>query len=113
MASSPSGARKPVTRCAVSSRTPLPPRRDREAPLPLGEAGAPAPGEGGGRARTSAAREHPSPLDKASPSERGSPRPDRPDRSIGWLLRHLLSIGLVHVVVLAAVYFLLLLGDAL
>jgi phosphoglycerol transferase MdoB-like AlkP superfamily enzyme len=52
----------------------------------------------------------PSPLDKASPRGRGSPPPDR---SIWWLLRHLLTIGLVHVAVLATVYFLLLLGDAL
>jgi hypothetical protein len=33
--------------------------------------------------------------------------------SLWWLLRHLLTIGLVHVIVLATVYFLLLLGDAL
>ena len=51
-------------------------------------------------------RTQPSP--RPSPTRRGSP-----DRSIWWLLRHLLTIGLVHVVVLATVYFLLLLGDAL
>ena len=37
----------------------------------------------------------------------------RPPLSIWWLLRHLLSIGLVHAAVLVTVYFLLLLGDAL
>ena len=34
-------------------------------------------------------------------------------RSVWWLLRHLLTIGLVHAAVLVTVYFLLLLGDAL
>ena len=33
--------------------------------------------------------------------------------SVWWLLRQLLTVGLVHVGVLATVYFLLLLGDAL
>jgi hypothetical protein len=33
--------------------------------------------------------------------------------SVWWLLRHLLTIGLVHAAVLVTVYFLLLLGDAL
>jgi hypothetical protein len=33
--------------------------------------------------------------------------------SIWWLLRHLLTIGLVHAAVLLITYFLLLLGDAL
>jgi hypothetical protein len=33
--------------------------------------------------------------------------------SVWWLLRHLLTIGLVHVAVLLTTYFLLLLGDAL
>jgi hypothetical protein len=33
--------------------------------------------------------------------------------SIWWLLRHLLTIGLVHAAVLLTIYFLLLLGDAL
>jgi hypothetical protein len=33
--------------------------------------------------------------------------------SIWWLLRHLLTIGLVHVAVLVITYFLLVLGDAL
>ena len=37
----------------------------------------------------------------------------RADRQPWWLLRHLLTIGLAHVGVLATVYFLLLLGDAL
>lgn len=37
----------------------------------------------------------------------------RTERPISWLLRHLLTIGLVHAAVLAMVYFLLLLGDAL
>jgi hypothetical protein len=52
---------------------------------------------------------------RSRPQRRSSlPSPaSRPDRSIGWLLRHLLTIGLVHVAVLATVYFLLLLGDAL
>jgi hypothetical protein len=31
----------------------------------------------------------------------------------GWLLRHLLTIALVHAVVLVTIYFLLLMGDAL
>ena len=35
------------------------------------------------------------------------------ERSFGWLLRNVVSIALVHVVVLVAIYFLLLLGDAL
>jgi hypothetical protein len=42
-----------------------------------------------------------------------SPRRPRQRLSIWWLLRHLLSIGLVHAAVLVTVYFLLLLGDAL
>jgi len=33
--------------------------------------------------------------------------------SVWWLLRHLVTIGLVHVAVLVTTYFLLLLGDAL
>jgi hypothetical protein len=37
----------------------------------------------------------------------------KPPRSFTWLLRHIVTIALVHVVVLATVYFLLLLGDAL
>jgi hypothetical protein len=37
----------------------------------------------------------------------------RPGRSIGWLLRHVLTIGLVHAAALIVTYFLLLLGDAL
>ena len=51
------------------------------------------------------------------------PKPSEPGEGAGsaagarqplsWLLRHLLSIGLVHAAVLATVYFLLLLGDAL
>ena len=39
--------------------------------------------------------------------------PARAEHSAGWLLRHLVSIGLAHVAVLLIVYFLLLLGDAL
>ena len=39
--------------------------------------------------------------------------PARAEHSVGWLLRHLVSIGLAHVAVLLIVYFLLLLGDAL
>jgi hypothetical protein len=37
----------------------------------------------------------------------------RPPLSIRWVLRHLLSIGLVHAAVLVTVYCVLLLGDAL
>src|ERR1044071_9283800 len=37
----------------------------------------------------------------------------KPPRSFAWLLRHIVTILLVHVAVLGAVYFLLLLGDAL
>lgn len=40
-------------------------------------------------------------------------RPGRARLSPGWILRHLLTIILVHVAVLATTYFLLLLGDAL
>ena len=36
-----------------------------------------------------------------------------PRMALGWLLRQLLTIALAHVGVLLAVYFLLLLGDAL
>ena len=42
-----------------------------------------------------------------------SPTRARSRMSIWWLLRHLLSIGLVHAAILVTVYFLLLLGDAL
>jgi hypothetical protein len=42
-----------------------------------------------------------------------TPRQARSRLTIWWLLRHLLTIGLVHVAVLATIYFLLLLGDAL
>jgi hypothetical protein len=42
-----------------------------------------------------------------------SPRRTRSRFTIWWLLRHVLSIGLVHVAVLVTVYVLLLLGDAL
>jgi hypothetical protein len=42
-----------------------------------------------------------------------SPKNARSRLTIWWLLRHLLSIGLVHAAVLVTVYFLLLLGDAL
>ena len=42
-----------------------------------------------------------------------SPKRARSRLSVWWLLRHLLTIGLVHVAVLLTVYFLLLLGDAL
>ena len=38
--------------------------------------------------------------------------PARTGLSIGWLLKQLLSIGLLHVAVLARVYFLLPVGDA-
>src|SRR5205823_3671731 len=40
-----------------------------------------------------------------------SPRPQ--ERSAAWLLRHVATVWLVHIAVLVAVYFLLLLGDAL
>ena len=42
-----------------------------------------------------------------------SPKRARSRLSVWWLLRHLLTIGMVHVAVLLTVYFLLLLGDAL
>jgi hypothetical protein len=42
-----------------------------------------------------------------------SPKRARSRLSVWWLLRHLLTIGLVHVAVLVTTYFLLLLGDAL
>jgi hypothetical protein len=42
-----------------------------------------------------------------------NPKRARGRASIGWLLRQLLTIGLMHVAVLVGVYFLLLLGDAL
>ena len=42
-----------------------------------------------------------------------SRRQARSRPSVWWLLRHLLTIGLVHAAVLVTVYFLLLLGDAL
>ena len=42
-----------------------------------------------------------------------SPKQARSRLSAWWLLRHLLTIGIVHVAVLLMVYFLLLLGDAL
>jgi len=42
-----------------------------------------------------------------------SPKRARSRLSVWWLLRHLLTIGLVHAAVLVTVYFLLLLGDAL
>jgi hypothetical protein len=42
-----------------------------------------------------------------------SPKQARSRLSVWWLLRHLLTIGLVHAAVLVTVYFLLLLGDAL
>lgn len=41
------------------------------------------------------------------------PRQARAGRSIGWFLRHILTIALVHAAVLGTTYFLLLLGDAL
>jgi hypothetical protein len=37
----------------------------------------------------------------------------QPRHSIGWLLRNVLTIGLVHAAALITTYFLLLLGDAL
>jgi hypothetical protein len=42
-----------------------------------------------------------------------SPKRARSRLSVWWLLRHVLTIGLVHVAVLVTTYFLLLLGDAL
>jgi len=42
-----------------------------------------------------------------------SPKQARSRLSVWWLLRHVLTIGLVHAAVLVTVYFLLLLGDAL
>jgi hypothetical protein len=41
------------------------------------------------------------------------PQRARSRLSIWWLLRHILTIGIVHVVVLLTIFFLLLLGDAL
>ena len=41
------------------------------------------------------------------------PKQGRARASFGWLLRQLVTIALMHVAVLVAVYFLLLLGDAL
>ncbi|HEV7663590.1 MAG TPA: hypothetical protein VGQ62_08655 [Chloroflexota bacterium] len=42
-----------------------------------------------------------------------SPKRMRSRWSAGWVLRHVLTIGLAHVAVLLTIYFLLLLGDAL
>jgi hypothetical protein len=42
-----------------------------------------------------------------------SPRAARSRLTIWWLLRNILTIGLVHVAVLLTVYFLLMMGDAL
>ena len=42
-----------------------------------------------------------------------SPKRARSRLSVWWLLRHVLTIGLVHAGVLVTIYFLLLLGDAL
>jgi hypothetical protein len=42
-----------------------------------------------------------------------SPKRARSRLSVWWLLRHVLSIGLVHAAALLVIYFLLLLGDAL
>jgi hypothetical protein len=41
------------------------------------------------------------------------PQKYRSPRSIGWFLRHLVTIALAHALVLLTAYFLLLLGDAL
>ena len=42
-----------------------------------------------------------------------SPKQARSRLSAWWLLRHVLTIGVVHAAVLVTIYFLLLLGDAL
>jgi hypothetical protein len=42
-----------------------------------------------------------------------SPKRARTRLSVWWLLRQVLSIGIVHAAVLVTIYFLLLLGDAL
>jgi hypothetical protein len=42
-----------------------------------------------------------------------NPKRGRERLSVGWMLRQLLTIALVHVGVLVTVYFLLLLGDSL
>jgi hypothetical protein len=42
-----------------------------------------------------------------------SPKQARTRLSVWWILRHLLTIGIVHAVVVVTIYFLLLLGDAL
>jgi hypothetical protein len=52
-------------------------------------------------------------LDELWRQVRASTARPQPARSLGWALRHILSIGLAHVGVLLTVYFLLLVGDAL
>jgi hypothetical protein len=42
-----------------------------------------------------------------------SPKRARTRLSVWWLLRHVLTIAIVHAAVLVTIYFLLLLGDAL
>jgi hypothetical protein len=52
-------------------------------------------------------------LDEIWRQVRASTARPRSTKSFSWLLRHIVTIGLVHIAVLGTVYFLLLVGDAL